>query len=238
MLPAFAAPTMVAQQLQRPCHDAAVARRRPVSCASPKPPKRKGNHPKPSSAPAPPMRLGATTASGSSRSNAGLMQAMGDYFGDDGRELDDYAKRPRNADGKVMLRVLLVGSGPAEVATAKELHASKRVRGLYYCPDEAGAREEAMEPLANTSTVGAIGMEREIVEFCRWACVDCVFVGPDKVGCLGQATEAELAADGITVFQHDVSAAVAAGTMNVDGCFATISEELDAVAPPAEQLVE
>lgn len=182
------------------------------------------------------MRLGTT--SGNSRINAGLMQAMGDYFGDDGRELDDYSKRPRNAAGKVTLRVLLVGSGPAEVAAAKELKASKRMRGLYYCPNEAGACEMDMESLATSSTVGATGMEEEIVHFCKWACVDCVFVGPDRVGCIGKTTEAALAAEGITVFQNDVSAAIAAGTMSVDDCFATISEELDAVAPPTEQLVE
>lgn len=225
-----------------------------VRCAAPKPApqqppkkpkaakqtaKQPNKQPKTKGTAADSSRLGSTgVVSSGSRSNATLMQAMGDYFGDDGRELDDYAKRPRNAGGKVMLRVLLVGSGKAEVATAGELKGSGRVRGLYYCPDEGTGCDVGMEGVATSSTVRATGMEEEIVHFCKWACVDCVFVGPDRAGCIGQETEAALAGDGITVFPHDVSAAIAAGSMSVDDCLATISEELDAVAPPAEQLVE
>jgi hypothetical protein len=235
MQSAFMAPSPMLRASQG--GNSAVSRRPPpVSCATPQPPKRKAGQ-----SVAPAAADGATTlgtTSGTSRINAGLMQAMGDYFGDDGRELDDYAKRPRNAARKVMLRVLLVGSGAGEVAAARALRESKRVRGLYYCPDDAGTRSEEMEALATCSTVGATGMEAEIVHFCSWAFVDCVFVGPDRAGSIGQATEAALAAEGITLFQHDVSAAIAAGAMTVDECFASISEELDAVAPPADQLVE
>lgn len=246
--PAFAAPALPlrlrsVERCARATADGGRPRRAFVTCAAAKQPKqpkelKQPKQPKTKGTAADSSRLGSTGVSSSSRSNATLMQAMGDYFGDDGRELDDYAKRPRNAAGKVKLRVLLVGSGKAEAATARELKASGRVRGLYYCPDEGTACDLNMGQLATSSTVRAKGMEEEIVHFCKWACVDCVFAGPDHDGCIGQATEAALAAIGITVFQHDVSAAIAAGTMSVDDCLATISEELDAVAPPGEQLVE
>lgn len=184
------------------------------------------------------VRLGTASTAGEPRVNVGLMQAMGDYFGDDGREVDDYSKRPRNEEGKVMLRVLLVGSSEAEVATAKALVDSTRVRGLYYCSDEGGACSLDMENYGHSSTVGADGPETEFVKFCKWAFLDAVFVGPNREGAVGAETEAELAAEGVTLFSHDISAALGEGLMSVDDCFAAISEELDTVAPPAEQLVE
>lgn len=185
-------------------------------------------------------RLGTASTPGEPRVNVALMQAMGDYFGDDGREVDDYSKRPRNEAGKVMLRVLLVGSSEEEVATAKVLSESKRVRGLYYCADEGGSCSLEMEQFGHSSTVAADGpqVEADIIKFCKWAFVDAVFVGPSREGAVGADTEAELAAAGVTLFSHDIAGALAAGSMSVDDCFATISEELDTVAPPAEQLVE
>jgi hypothetical protein len=161
-----------------------------------------------------------------------------DYFGDDGRELSDAAQRPRNAVGEVLLRILVVGAGPAEVATAKVLTDSGRVRGLYYCPDVKGGQSAEMDTFARSSRVAASGMEEDVVRFCAWAFVDVVFVGPDCCDCISKETEAALAAGGVTLFSHDIAAAISDGSLSVTDCFATISEELAVSAPPPEQLVE
>jgi hypothetical protein len=170
--------------------------------------------------------------------NAAVMQAMSDYFGDDGRELDDYLKRPCNDAGAVMLRVLIIGSGPAEIATAKMLGASDRVCGLYYCPDQAVVCDIAMEPFANSSRIGAYAGAQAILGFCKWARVDAVFVGPDRAACGGSEAEALFAAEGITMFPHDVSAAIADGSLTVVDCFAALGEEFERSAAPSDQLVE
>lgn len=180
------------------------------------------------------------SAGGPARVNSALMQAMSDYFGDDGRELEEYTKHPRNAAGEIVLRVLLIGSGEAEVALAHIIHKSDRARGLYYAPDDTNVTEEqlGLTDIAQSCTVGAYDREKDIIRFCEWAFVDVVFVGPDRNGCIGKETEAALAELGVTVFPHDVSAAIAAGTMSVTECFRSLSEEIEENARPNEQLVE
>lgn len=162
------------------------------------------------------------------------MAAMGDYFGDDGRELEDYLQRPRGPSGPA-LRVLIIGSGAPEARLASTLVASGRMRGLYYAASADGAGAMADVGSASDSTVAA-GAVDDVVRFCRWAFVDCVFVGSGATA-VGVKVEAQLAADGVTVFAGDVSAAVEKGAMSVDDCFASISEELDEAAP-STQLVE
>jgi phosphoribosylamine-glycine ligase len=149
-------------------------------------------------------------------------------------------QHPRNSSGEILMRVLMVGAGPAEVAAAKVLSESGRVRGLYYCPDVADGNSPAMDALELTQScrVAAGGMEEDVVRFCAWAFVDVVFVGPERGNCIGKDTEAALAAGGVTLFSHDISGAIADGSLSVTECFATLSEELAASAPSAEQLVE
>lgn len=180
------------------------------------------------------------SAGGPSQTNSALMQAMSDYFGDDGRELEEYMKHPRNAAGEIMLRVLLIGSGASEVSLARIIDKSDRARGLYYTPDslEVNEEEHGLSGIAENCSVAAYNMETEIVKFCKWALVDVVFVGPDRQGCIGKESEADLAASGITVFPHDVSAAIVEGSLSVKECLKSLSEEIEERSQSNEQLVE
>lgn len=87
---------------------------------------------------APPARGGDETSlgetPGAAQYNSTLLTAMRDYFGDDGREMQDYMMRPREAGGKKrpLFRLLIAG---VDASLARALHASQRWRALYYlCP--------------------------------------------------------------------------------------------------------
>jgi len=168
--------------------------------------------------------------------NSTLMNAMRDYFGDDGRELQDYMKRPRNPQGEPMFRVVLVGSGPREVLTVQKLKESGVISGLYYCPDEDRVCVLDMSKYARSATVSANYDEGDVVRFAKWVVADAVFVGPDRGGRISKESEAALAAAGITLFPHDVSAAIADGSLEVSECLATLAEE--SAEPTTEQFVE
>lgn len=167
--------------------------------------------------------------------NSTLMNAMRDYFGDDGREVQEYMKRPRNDKGEPMFRVVVVGSGPREVETMKALKESDVITGLYYCADIDGVCNLDMSRYGQSATVG-VKNSADVVRFAKWVVADAVFVGPDREGCISKESEGELAAAGITVFAHDVSAAIAEGSMGVLDCLSPLAEGGDEM--PAEQLVE
>lgn len=169
--------------------------------------------------------------------NSTLMNAMRDYFGDDGREVQDYMKRPRNEKGQPMFRAVLVGSGPRELLAIQKLRASGIMKGLYYCPDDERVCVIEMSKYGRSATVSAYFDEEEVVRFAKWAVADAVFVGPDRGNCIGKESETALAIAGITVFPHDVTAAIADGQLDVAECLAALVEEDDEGAT-AEQLVE
>lgn len=150
---------------------------------------------------------------------------MRDYFGDDGREIQDYMKRQVNKAGKPTYRVVLVGSGPREVETARRLSESNLISGLYYCPDMDAVCEISMKDFARSATVGAFAKEQDVVTFAKWCVADAVFVGPDRQHCISRQCEQELAAEGITVFAHDISAAIAEGKLSVAECLQGLAEE-------------
>lgn len=164
------------------------------------------------------------------------MNAMRDYFGDDGREVQEYMRRPRNKDGSPMFRVVLVGAGEREVATMKKLNESTSVGGLYYCPDENAVCNIEMSKYGQTATVSANFDQNDVVRFAKWCVADAVFIGPDRDGCLNRESEKALADAGITLFPHDVSAAIADGTMDVRECLAPLADEEE--ESPPEQLLE
>lgn len=167
--------------------------------------------------------------------NSTLMNAMRDYFGDDGREVQDYMKRPRNDAGEPMFRVILVGSGPSELNLIQKLHDSGVVSGLYYCPDEGRVCDIQMNKFGVSATVSAYASQEDVVRFAKWIVADAVFVGPDRADCVSKVSEAALAEAGITLFPFDVSAAIVRGAMDVAECLAPLADEEDT---PAEQLVE
>lgn len=173
---------------------------------------------------------------GSPAMNSTLMNAMRDYFGDDGREVQDYMKRPRNAADAPMFRVVVIGSGVNEIEMARRLHESGVISGLYYCADEGEEGNEEMEKYACSTGVSARDNEEQVVRFATWAVADAVFVGPDREGWIGKESETALASAGITLFPHDVSAAIGNGTLDVSQCLATLAEDLE--EPAAEQLLE
>lgn len=156
--------------------------------------------------------------------NSTLMNAMRDYFGDDGREVQDYMKRPRNDDGQPMFRVVVIGSGPREVELMKRLKESDVIMGLYYCADAAGVCDLEMSQYGRSSTISGLKSE-DVVRFCKWVVADAVFVGPDREGVIERESEGELAAAGITVFQHDVSEQVSNGDMDVFQCLSGLEGE-------------
>lgn len=168
--------------------------------------------------------------------NSTLLNAMRDYFGDDGREVQDYMKRKRNAKGEPMFRVVLVGSGPAELEAIQKLKESGVISGLYYCPDEDAVCDIQMSQFGRSATVSAYYSQEDVVRFTQWIVADAVFVGPDREGCINKESEAALAAAGITFFPHDVSAAIASGSMSALDCLMPLVD--DSEEAPTEQLVE
>lgn len=168
--------------------------------------------------------------------NSTLLNAMRDYFGDDGREVQDYMKRPRNDRGEPMFRVVLVGSGPAELEAIQKLKESGVIAGLYYCPDEDAVCDIQMSKFGQTATVSAYYSQEDVVRFSKWIVADAVFVGPDRDGCMSKESESALAEAGITLFPHDVCAAIADGSMSVVDCFMPLADEFEGA--PTEQLVE
>ena len=179
--------------------------------------------------------LGDTLKTSTTLNNT-LMNAMHDYFGDDAREVQDYFERPVNENGDPMFRVVVVGASERELETVKRLHDSGIITGLYYCPEIPDVCELDFQGYATSTTVSANDDPWEVVRFAKWSVSDAVFVGPDRDGCIGKDAEAALAAAGITVFPHDVSAAIADGTLSVKDCLSSIIEQEDAQG--AEALVE
>lgn len=159
--------------------------------------------------------------------NSTLMNAMRDYFGDDGREVQDYFKRPVNEKGEPMFRVIVVGAGARELETVKRLDDSGVVTGLYYCPDTTQESELEFADYAASTTVSSDN-PAEIVRFAKWCVADAVFVGPDRGHCIDKENEAALAEAGITLFPYDVSAAIADGTLSVKECLSSIIDQEDA----------
>eukprot|EP00177_Eucheuma_denticulatum_P007480 GFKZ01013619.1.p1 GENE.GFKZ01013619.1~~GFKZ01013619.1.p1 ORF type:complete len:165 (-),score=33.21 GFKZ01013619.1:267-761(-) len=164
------------------------------------------------------------------------MNAMRDYFGDDGREVQDYMKRPRNKKGELMFRVVVVGSGAEEVKTMKRFKESGVIMGLYYCADEDGVCDLEMSQYGQSATVSATANQEEMVRFAKWVLADAVFVGPEREGCVSKESETALAKAGITVFPHDVSAAIADGSLAVSDCLNALVD--CGGEAPAEELVE
>lgn len=157
---------------------------------------------------------------------SGMYSAMQQYFGDDGREVDSFCKRPTTDDGRPMYRVLVLGSGVRELALVRALEACPTVNGLYYAPNEEGVCALGWPPLA-TSTGHAAADADGALRFARWALVDAIFVGPDHAGAMPPDVEKELAAAAVTVFPHDVSAAVADGALDPADCLAPLGDNLD-----------
>lgn len=168
--------------------------------------------------------------------NSTLLNAMRDYFGDDGREVQDYMKRRRNDRGEPMFRVVVVGSGDAELDAMRMLKESRVITGLYYCPDEDAVCNIAMSKYGQSATVSANYSQSDVVRFSKWIVADAVFVGPDREGCISKESETQLAEAGITVYPHDVTAAIANGSMKALDCLMPLLD--DSEDAPAEQLVE
>lgn len=156
--------------------------------------------------------------------NSTLMNAMRDYFGDDGREIQDYMKRPLNSANEPMFRIVVIGSGAREVAAAQAFSRSGVISGLYYCPDEDAACHIEMSKHARSATVSAYKRPADVVRFAKWCVADAVFVGPEREGCISRESEKLLADAGITLFPHDVTAAIADGTLDVRECLAPLAE--------------
>lgn len=230
---------------------AARVRRKPLACATrpgraeqraeqraerPKRPKRPKRAATPPSGGAGEGADGLGTAGESAAGRGALVTAMGDYFGDDGREVGEYLRRPRTADGRGMFRVVVVGSGAREGLLLRALRGSGAVRGLYYCPDEGRVCDLEMEQVGVSATVSAYARQEDMVRFAKWIVADAVFVGPDRGDCVGRESEAALAAAGITVFGAEVGRAIVEGDLGVDECLQPLDEG-DA-GGPAEALVE
>lgn len=166
-----------------------------------------------------------TSAPGGGVLESSLLSSMRDYFGDDGREAEAFCSRPRSKSGLPMFRVLIVGSTDAELALAKALSACNTVMGVYYAPDNANVCDVRFAPYG-TSTVVSSDDPEGILDFARWALVDAVFVGSGRQDAVPANVEAELANSGVTLFPHDVSDAVADGTLDPQDCLAPISDDL------------
>lgn len=178
----------------------------------------------------------AETVKDSPSLNSVLMNAMRDYFGDDGREVQEYMQRQLNADGKAMFRVVVVGSGGRELETMKKLSESGVITGLYYCADEEAVCDLEMSKYGRSSVVSAYNKQGDVVAFSKWCVADAVFVGPDREGCINRESEKMLADAGITVFPHDVTAAIADGLLEVSECLEPLIDEESDLS--TEELVE
>lgn len=198
--------------------------------------------------------LGETTESEPLFSSS-LMTAMRDYFGDDGREVEDYMKRPRNSQGKPMFRIVIAGNSKGDVELAKRLRESELMRGLYYIgdkedrlwPDEEGeertveeARSEGlvMTDMARYADVGNEGdpfSGEDVVSFATWCVADAVFVSEERAEQCDKNVEAALADAGITLFAPDVGKAIGQGELDVFKCLSPLLSDEDNTA---ESLIE
>lgn len=181
--------------------------------------------------------------------NSTLLTAMRDYFGDDGREMEDYIKRPCNAQGQSMFRIVIGGSSAKDIALAKRLVESNLIRGLYYCGDnedlvlpsavdqdgnkvEIGMEEEVtknvsgMAKYANLANDGEPFSAEAVVGFAKWLGADAVFVGAESSKDFDVEIEAKLAAAGITVFANDIGSSIAGGELEVQECFSSLISEV------------
>lgn len=81
----------------------------------------------------------ATTLSPQPLYNSTLLSAMRDYFGDDGREVDEYTRRPRAAEtNELLFRVVLAG---IDVPLARALFKSGLCVAVYYVAPRGDDRE-------------------------------------------------------------------------------------------------
>lgn len=170
--------------------------------------------------------------------NSTLMNAMRDYFGDDGRELQDYMKRPRTDAGDAMFRCVILGCGKRERELAQALVESGLMSGLYYCAVDGMACDVGMDALAKTTADSTRVEQYDLVGFAKWCVADAVFIGGEQQNHLSKESEAELAEGGITVFPHDVSAAIASGSMQVKECLLPLAEADEEDSEAEEELVE
>lgn len=178
--------------------------------------------------------------------NSTLLTAMRDYFGDDGREVQDYMKRPRNSADQEMLRVVIAGNSSDDEKLARKLYESDLMRGLYYCgdgmkeeriivaeDDEEDIHEEAvrrsqikgMQRYADLANEGEEFSVEGVVKFATWCVADAVFIGSSCNEEFGRKVEADLAEAGITVFAHDVGRAIANEELSVVDCLSTLMQE-------------
>lgn len=221
-----------------------VGRPRLATTACTRPPPKRSHRPRPRPRPRPKRENTdvsayslADTVKDSPLLNSTLMNAMRDYFGDDGREVQDYMKRPLNENGEPMFRCVIVGSGERELQLARVLSGSDVMRGLYYCPDHAAVCDIEMNKFAQSATVSAETRPEDVVRFAKWCLADAVFIGPDRQRSISREVESELAHAGITVFQHDVSAAIAEGNMDAKECLLPLAQS-ESDTRTEEQLVE
>lgn len=179
--------------------------------------------------------------------NSQILDAMRDYFGDDGREVEEYTSRPKNEDGMPQFRVAVIGSSEKEVAVAKVLMESGRVFGLYYCTEDVEDGYESKDRMNyNTLAVSKYcnyvkitePKDEQVFGFCQWARVDAVFAGSDHDYTPSKELESDLAKHGVTFFARDVSAAVVSGDISVHDCFSGLTKEYERKQSERARVVE
>lgn len=184
-----------------------------------------------------------------------LMTAMRDYFGDDGREVQDYMNRPKNEQGKPLFRIVIVGNGDTDIELARRLRESGLMRGLYYVgdnenrlyPTEDGetrsveeARKEGlvmtdMAKYADLANEDEAFSGEDVVTFSTWCVADGVFMGEKRAKECGREVESALADMGITMFAPDVGKAIARGELDIFECLSSL---IDEEGDGAESLIE
>lgn len=183
-----------------------------------------------------------------------LMTAMRDYFGDDGREVEDYMNRPKNEQGKSMFRIVIAGNSDVDIKLAQRLRESGLMRGLYYVgdnenrlyPTEEGEQQSVEQArkdglvMTDMAKYADLGNEDEafsgedVVTFAIWCVADAVFMGEQRANECGREVESALADAGITMFAPDVGKAIAQGELDVLECLSPLIDEEDG----AETLIE
>lgn len=169
--------------------------------------------------------------------NSTLLNSMRDYFGDDGREVEEYMKRPRSEDGRPLFRVLIAGASDQDMKLAKQLVADEVTMGLYFVAEQNAECTSEMSELAClvAEDVTNDQFADTIVGFAQWAVADAVFVG----GCMDadgvRDVERRLAEMGVTVFASDVGAAISEGKMEAFETLRPIGGDEDGAN---EQLLE
>lgn len=184
-----------------------------------------------------------------------LMTAMRDYFGDDGREVEDYMNRPKNEQGKPLFRIVIAGNGDTDIELARRLKESGLMRGLYYVGDnenrlyptedgEVKSVEEARkEGLVMTDMAKYADLANEdeafsgenVVTFSTWCVADGVFMGEERAKECSREVESALAEMGITMFAPDVGKAIARGELDILECLSSL---IDEEGDGAESLIE